>query len=266
MHICLLVNQDIASNYALNLLLPQLAKNHKLWVFASSRVGDNNDKPEALKLLQFFEQELFNQLLFPILQSEGAATAKRKSFSQLNTYLAAAYSELNDINSATSIQMLQGLELDLILSVRYGRILQPSVIQLPKLGVLNLHSGLLPQYRGVMATFYAMLNNEKQIGTSLHYIQDAGIDTGDLVSLNSINTDYSQSYLTNVLNLYPKGCAAILETVEQLRQGQTLPVLPKEGKGHYYSFPELQHIQQFSQQGFKLVDIAFMQDLAKQFM
>lgn len=266
MRICVLANADLASNYALNLLLPELARQHQLWLFISSRVGAKADKPHALKTLQFFEQDLFNQLLFPAVGDAQPPMGKFKTFAQLNPYLVAPFSELNTINDQSSVNMLQQLELDLILSVRYGRILKQPVIQLPRLGVLNLHSGLLPQYRGVMATFYAMLNGEKQIGTSLHYIQDASIDTGDLVSLNPVATNYSQCYLANVLSLYPSGCEATLNAIAQLHLGHKLSTQSQAGHGHYYSFPDSELLQQFTQQGLQLVNPGFMLDFAKQFV
>ena len=49
----------------------------------------------------------------------------------------------------------------------YRRILKAAAIQIPRHGVLNLHSGLLPAYKGLMATFWATLNGEEEIGCTL---------------------------------------------------------------------------------------------------
>jgi methionyl-tRNA formyltransferase len=104
--------------------------------------------------------------------------------------------ESNNINSAEGLLILRKMQPDLILSVRYGVILKNEAIRTARLGVLNLHSGLLPNYRGVMTTFWAMLNGETTIGTTLHYINDANIDAGDIVDTTTIKADSSRSYLS----------------------------------------------------------------------
>jgi methionyl-tRNA formyltransferase len=75
-------------------------------------------------------------------------------------------------NSVAGLELIRSLEPDLIVSIRYRRILKDEVIAIPRLGVLNLHSGVLPDYKGVMATFWAMLQNEEMIGATLHRIVD----------------------------------------------------------------------------------------------
>ena len=84
-------------------------------------------------------------------------------------------------NSPEGIDTVRALAPDLIISVRYGIILRPPVLSVPRLGVLNLHSGLLPAYRGVLATFRALLRGDSTIGSTLHYITDRTIDTGPIV-------------------------------------------------------------------------------------
>ena len=68
MRITLLTNRDLASNVALNLLLPQLSSNHELHVFCSDRVGS---KPAAtgLATASFYEQTLPLELLFPLIDA-----------------------------------------------------------------------------------------------------------------------------------------------------------------------------------------------------
>jgi methionyl-tRNA formyltransferase len=71
MNITLLANRDLASNLALNQLLPRLSEQHQLRVFLSSQVGSAANLPEPLRLLKFFEQTLFNDILFPALDGAG---------------------------------------------------------------------------------------------------------------------------------------------------------------------------------------------------
>ena len=154
-------------------------------VFLSSRVGS---KPLAvpLQLLKFVEQDLLNGLIAPLLDS-GASGLGREgqalfSFEQLAERVIGGVSTLNAINDAAGHERYAESKPDVVLSVRYGVILRDPAISLPKHGVLNLHSGLLPDYKGVMATFWALLNKESEIGTTLHFIEDSSIDTGSIVT------------------------------------------------------------------------------------
>lgn len=91
-----------------------------------------------------------------------------------------------------------------------------------QLGVINLHSGLLPAYQGVMATFWALLNKEQRIGTTLHFIEDSTIDTGAIISQSLVDANYGESYLWNVLHIYKAGCANVLSATEVIQAGNAL--------------------------------------------
>ena len=69
---------------------------------------------------------------------------------------------------------------DLGISVSYDQILRPELIKLPRLGFINFHAGMLPRYRGRNVINWAIINNEKEIGVTAHFI-DVGIDTGDII-------------------------------------------------------------------------------------
>ena len=166
-------------------------------VFLSSKVGGKKNKPVQLQLqsLAFFEQDLFNQLLSPLFNKIPNKIPNKKGFSsfeQFDQCLARPVEILNDINSPQGLSKIAESQPDLIISIRYGCILKNAVIEIPPLGVLNLHSGILPDYRGVMATFWAMLNNEQTAGTTLHYISDASIDTGSIVASSALSVDNNE--------------------------------------------------------------------------
>lgn len=265
MNICLLANQDLASNFALNLLLPRLAEKHHTRVFLSSRVGGSQALPAELEQLAFFEQGLFNKLLFPALDG-GNPTGTLLSFQHLSQYTSQPISTLNHINSEASLAVLGEPPTDLILSIRYGGILREQAIALPRLGVINLHSGLLPDYRGVMATFRAMLNGEQEIGTTLHFISDPGIDTGDIIGTTRLAIEPEHSYLWHVLQLYPQACDRLLACVEQLDTGQPLDVHPQPTGGNYFSFPNDDDLRAFQKRGLKLYDVGEITTFAQQYL
>ncbi len=132
---------------------------------------------------------------------------------------------------------LRAFEPDLFISLRYRRILKTAAIEIPRYGVLNLHSGLLPEYKGVMVSFWAMLNGEEEIGSTLHTIGDGTIDTGPIngLSRNPVRTDWS--YLAHVLELYPDGWRMMVDAVRKNSLGETIEKSRQTGAGYYYSMP-----------------------------
>lgn len=251
MKITVLANRDVASNLALNHLLPALHGEHSLRVYLSSHVGGDTEMAPQLKALKFFEQTLFNELLFPAL---GVGRGELLSFEGLGNYSVAPVEDLNRINSEESLAILAAGEPELVLSIRYGGILREQAIAIPSRGVINLHSGLLPDYRGVMATFRALLNGESQIGTTIHNITDPGIDTGDIIATTTLPVRPGKSYLWHVLALYPEACAILAECVQSLARGDDLPAQPQPTGGNYYSFPDTAELQAFAEQGWTLYD------------
>ncbi len=248
MNIVILCNKDIASHYALNLLLPTL-NDHQLFVYLSSKIGKAGKKAPALEALSQFEDERLSQLSSP---SENNNSSACKSFEQLSVYLCQPVQELNAINSVEGISKIKSHAPDLIVSIRYGCILKQEIIKIPTHGILNLHSGVLPNYRGVMATFWAMLNDEQEIGTTLHFIDDNNIDTGRIISRSQFKVDKNKSYLWHVLQLYNSGVTLITNTVTQLKNNESIKTYRQPNSGNYYSFPNEKALTEFSEKGFVL--------------
>jgi methionyl-tRNA formyltransferase len=81
----------------------------------------------------------------------------------------------------TFISELRGLAPDLIVVVAYGQILPPAILDLPRHGCLNVHTSLLPKYRGAAPIQWAMANGDAETGVTLMKM-DAGLDTGPIVA------------------------------------------------------------------------------------
>lgn len=264
MNITVLANRDLASNYALNHLLPELARDHRVTVYLSDAVGGGGNRPRPLQELKFFEQTLFNEFLFPLVDA-GSDTGELLTFAGLGRYTARPIAALNKINSEESLAVLRAGEPELILSIRYGGILREAAIAVPVRGVINLHSGLLPQYRGVMASFRALLAGDSPLGTTIHYISDPGIDTGEIIATTETPVNPGKSYLWHVLALYPPACEKLLACVADLARGTTLEASPQGSGGQYFSFPDEQDLAAFFQRGLALFDVNEISDIAKRY-
>lgn len=78
------------------------------------------------------------------------------------------------------VEDLKKLNPDLMITCAFGQILSQEIIDIPRLGVINIHASILPKYRGASPIHYAILNGEKTTGITIMKT-DVGIDTGDII-------------------------------------------------------------------------------------
>jgi methionyl-tRNA formyltransferase len=205
----------------------------------------------------FFEHILPDQLLFPPID-DLSLRGNRLTFDALSRFLTEPMRRLNDPSSPSGIKLLKSADPDLIVSIRYGRILRQSAIDIPHLGVLNLHSGKLPQYRGVMATFRALLAGDAKLFSTLHWIDDETIDTGRIISIQGVPTEPRGCYLSNTLNLYPGRCGALLGAINTLHTQEGVEAVAPSSPGDYFTFPDRDALARFHRAGHRLVDPALL--------
>ena len=90
------------------------------------------------------------------------------------------------------IDHLGTLDLDVIVVAAYGQILPDSVLTIPKVGCVNVHTSLLPKYRGAAPIQWAILNGDSETGVTLMKM-DAGLDTGDIIAQTSTPIDPNET-------------------------------------------------------------------------
>lgn len=84
------------------------------------------------------------------------------------------------------IKKMKEINPDLILVAAYGKIIPKELIQIPKYGIINVHSSILPKYRGAAPIHYALINGDKKTGVSIMEI-DEGLDTGDVYEIYEVD-------------------------------------------------------------------------------
>lgn len=254
MRIAFLVNRDVESNVALNLLLPEIHQS-VAGIFLSQRVGARTVPPRMLGQLAFIEQDLFNDLVFPLAEQTSQVDGRFAGFGELGRRFDIPVQVLGPLKEAGSLQKLRDTRADLFVSIRFGLILGTEAIGIPRLGILNLHSGLLPHYRGVLATFRALLHGDAEIGCTLHWIDSPGIDVGPIVEAARTAVDKERSLLWHILSLYRPGAGLIMNAIRQLERGEPVIGTPQEpSAGAYYSFPTEDELIRFTAQGWRLFD------------
>jgi len=114
-------------------------------------------------------------------------------------------------------QTLNRLNADIMIVVAYGLILPQVVLDMPKMGCLNIHASLLPRWRGAAPIQRAIESGDKQSGVTIMQM-NAGLDTGDM--LYKISTDISEEDTAQTLHdrLSTLGCDALLATLDGLQK------------------------------------------------
>jgi methionyl-tRNA formyltransferase len=256
MRILCCLNRDLASNLAVNLLLPTLAR-HDVRIGLTERVGAVADQSEPVERreLRAAEQTYPNEVLFPLVDQARAPDdgVRYLTFAEIERHRGIPVQPLPSLNTASGLQFAQDFGPDLIVAIRYGSILKAPVIGVQRLGVLNLHSGRLPEYRGVLATYRALMNGDSQIACTLHYILDGTIDTGDVIGIESVPVQRESSLLAHILSLYPPGLAMLSKAIEALAAGESLKRAsqPDTG-GAYYTYPTAEEWAEFTRRGWRI--------------
>ena len=121
---------------------------------------------------------------------------------------------------------------DIIFSVYYRKILSKEILNIPRLGCINIHPSLLPFYRGPAPTAWALLNNEKEVGLTIHYM-DEGIDTGDVLVQKKVPVDPDETGFELYDKCMREGAELLISNFDNLIN-QNIIGKPQIGRGSYY--------------------------------
>lgn len=132
--------------------------------------------------------------------------------------------ELSDnINSQAFINTVKMYEADLFVSMSFNQIFRDEIRNLPKQKTINCHAGKLPFYRGRNILNWALINDEREFGITVHYM-DSGIDTGDIILQETYSITDSDDYATLLERAYD-GCADVLYRAVKMIQNNKIKVV-----------------------------------------
>lgn len=256
MRIIVCTRKDLKGNLALNhLLSDRLLASHQVAVILSDHVSSAEKTIKELIYYEFLEHDL-PAIYFHALESAsktGQTTQRYYTFQQLAQHYGISVQLMGNVNASTTSDYIRSFQPDVILSCRYDYIFKTEVIQIPRIGILNVHPGALPAYRGVLAPFYALMNNEQRLGVTVHWI-DEGIDTGNILKIEYLERDPQKSVFDYYISLYTLGIHYVIDLLSILEQGQQpAGIIQKEGS--YYHYPESERFVEFEKKGLTLVNL-----------
>jgi methionyl-tRNA formyltransferase len=163
------------------------------------------------------------------------------------------YSKTESVNSETFLRHLKTLNLDLIISLSPPQIFKKGILDIPKLGVINLHGALLPDYKGLQPSFWALAKGESKTGCTVHTM-DEKIDEGNIIiqKTNDINGDDTQFSI--IFKNKMVGAQAVVEAIDLFNSGEYETVQrPMPKGGSYYSFPTKNDVNELKRNGKELI-------------
>ncbi len=131
------------------------------------------------------------------------------------------------------LEELAALEPDLIVVAAYGKLLPDDVLALPKYGCINVHSSLLPKYRGAAPINWAILNGEKETGVTIMYMAHA-LDAGDIIAQAATPIGPEEDAAALYTRLADLGAELLSQTVADIAAG-TAGRVPQDEAQHTYA-------------------------------
>ena len=124
-------------------------------------------------------------------------------------------------NNTDFFEKIKQLNPDVICVVAYGKILPKDILELPRLGCINVHASLLPKYRGAAPIQWAIINGEKKTGVTTMYM-DEKMDTGDMILKQEVEIGEEETTGELWDRLAKIGANLLVETLEKI-ENNTAP-------------------------------------------
>ena len=149
------------------------------------------------------------------------------------------HSVITNINDPVYRSMIS--ELDTLVVCNCKNILKKSLLSTPDVRFINLHSSLLPAYRGPTPIFWAMYHGESETGMTIHEMTPK-IDVGNILAQHAVPLDYSKSVDQLADELYEMSADMLIDVLK----GNTQPVSIDENRASsYYTFPNTAERREF---------------------
>ncbi len=137
-----------------------------------------------------------------------------------------------NVNDPEALQSIRHLDADIGVSLSFNQIIKPGLLNIFPKGMINIHAGKLPMYRGRNVLNWALINGEKEIGVTCHYI-NAGIDSGDIILQRTFPVESTDDY-GSVLNKAIQMCPDVLvESLDLIERDEVIRT-PQSSDGTYF--------------------------------
>jgi methionyl-tRNA formyltransferase len=230
------------------IVLPVLARPHRVRVFSVPPLYKNQSSAQAAK--RYFATfgaaaavQLTTRLLGAKLTGESIKSVCRRE--------GVVYESTSDVNAPEFLERLRLEQAELLVSVSCPQIFRRELIELPPHGILNIHGAILPQYRGVMPSFWMMANGERQAGVSIYFVNE-DIDAGELCAQETFLIDPDETLDMFILRSKKIAANLLLRTIAALESGAIERRPLDLAAGSYHRWPDREAVRRFLASGRRL--------------
>lgn len=130
-------------------------------------------------------------------------------------------------NNNKLYEEIKAIEPDIIVVAAYGKILPKEILDIPKIGCINIHASLLPLLRGAAPINRAIINGDKETGITLMKM-DEGMDTGDIISKSRLEIQKDDTTSTLTEKLAKLGSESIVDLIKNLQIKSELDLIKQD--------------------------------------
>lgn len=159
---------------------------------------------------------------------------------------------ITDSNDPAYVRHIRALAPDLIVSYSAPQIIKAELLGIPKYGVINVHGALLPDYRGVLPSFWYLYHGEKLGGATVHYMS-AKLDDGDIIRQGSVDLTDCDSMFELMKKTKAIGGELMVGAIEDIADGTVKRVKNETEKGSYFTWPTVEQAREFRARGKRLI-------------
>ena len=198
--------------------------------------------PYTLNILQWLVTLNFCQVTAVVIPSSKASIGNRiRAITDLSEEQILRGDDLSQLEVQEKIRSWQP---DIILSVYFPHILRREILEIPRLGAINLHPSLLPYNRGYWPEVWALIE-QTPAGVTLHYMDDK-VDTGDIIAQREVPRLWSDTGETLLRRIEETGFSLLKEELSNVLSGKATRTSQKNEGGTVHKHKEIEKISKIS--------------------
>ena len=214
-----------------------------------SKMGTNFKRYLGLYGPLGFPVRAFQFLSLKLAAALRLPTPKPHSLKQAAHRTGARFIKLESINSKEGRQLLRSLEPDVFFSIACPQILKTRTLSIPRLGVYNIHTSLLPENRGMLPSFWTLFEDQGRTGVTLHRMNEQ-LDAGPILLQEEIPARLSDTSLHQLIARGKRTAATLLTKALDILETDDIKLYPNDrSEATTNSFPERKDVVEFRRRG-----------------
>lgn len=163
-----------------------------------------------------------------------------------------AYQTISNPNEENFLAELEELKPDIIVSFSAPLVFKQKLLAIPALGCINLHCSYLPNFAGVMPSFWTLYKKQKTTGVTVHYM-DSKIDNGKILGQKEVAIAPDETIFSLIKKTKEIGGEVMCGVLREINSGKLHAKENNPENGSYFSWPKVEDFKNFKNQGGRLI-------------